>query len=212
MLQLVGAEFGDIGGEFGIVLAQLVQLFAVVAVDLDLHRLCAGHRRFFRYQRRRCPQSKARDAPYGLQCRRADATLGHEGVEPVEMPSLLVCHARDELGRRRIAAQDRELPGIDARCAELAGLVDADHRGRVRASLAWAPGAHARRAFSTRMAIRAAPVSDRMAFQPAIEIPNSDHCTWSQRTSGALTMSCKVIPRVVVQVVKPSNIPASTPA
>ncbi len=34
------------------------------------------------------------------------------------------------------------------------------------------------------MAISVAPPSEKMAFQPAIEIPNNDHCTWSQRTSG----------------------------
>ena len=35
----------------------------------------------------------------------------------------------------------------------------------------------------------AAPPSEMTAFQPAIETPRNDHCTWSQRISGVLKIS-----------------------
>src|SRR5690242_19881030 len=44
MLEFVGAEFGDIRGKLGIVVAELVQLLAVVAVDLGLDGVGAGKR------------------------------------------------------------------------------------------------------------------------------------------------------------------------
>src|SRR4249919_666496 len=46
MLQFLGAEGGDIGGQLGVAIAELVELAAVMAVDLRLDRVGAGHGRF----------------------------------------------------------------------------------------------------------------------------------------------------------------------
>src|SRR3546814_9523403 len=43
VLQLLGTEFGDRIAEFGIAVAQFVELLAVMAVDLGLDRGGAGH-------------------------------------------------------------------------------------------------------------------------------------------------------------------------
>jgi hypothetical protein len=62
-----------------------------------------------------------------------------------------------------------------------------------------------------------APAIERIAFQPAIEIPHSDHWIWSQRTIGEDMMSFKrsavlVAFEIVVHWVKPVKMRASTPA
>src|SRR4051794_4030634 len=105
------------------------------------------------------------------------------------MPLLLRRHSGDQLGFRAVAAKDGELPGIDPGCAIFAGLVDAQHRGAVRAAVAGAPAGHARRAFHDKARITAAPPSEMIAFHPAMEMPRNDHWTWSQRTIGAWTIA-----------------------
>ena len=54
--------------------------------------------------------------------------------------------------------------------------------------------------------------SEMMAFQPAMEIPNSDHWIWSQRTSGTIISWSRLSAPPAVQVVTPSHQPISTPA
>src|SRR6476646_8109950 len=51
MLELVGAKFGDVGGELRVVLPELVELAGIMTIDLGLDRIGAGERRFLRDQR-----------------------------------------------------------------------------------------------------------------------------------------------------------------
>ena len=89
MLELLGAEFLDIGGEFGVVVTQLVELAAVMAVDFGLDRVGAGHRRLLGHQRGRRAEREAGDVPHRLQRGRPHAPLGHQRVEAVEMALFL---------------------------------------------------------------------------------------------------------------------------
>src|SRR5205085_167755 len=116
-----------------------------------------------------------------------------------------------------VAAKHRKLTGINARRAIFSGLIDAEHRRRVGAAVAWPPAFHRRVVLRLKIRISAAPPSERIAFQPAIEMPRKRNWTWSQRISGACVICFKssaVEPSVAidVQVVKPSKILASTPA
>src|SRR5687767_8810053 len=125
------------------------------------------------------------------------------------MALLLRRHTRDLVRGGRIAGEHRQLPGIDARRAIFAGLVDPQHRFPVEPLVARLP-AHA--FLHASAAIAPAPSSEMIAFHPAMEIPTNDHCTWSQRTSGTLIMSSSVAAPVVVQRVMPSHQPSPTPA
>ena len=51
VLELFGAEQGDVGGKLGILVAERLELVAVMDVDLGLDRVGAGHRRFLADQR-----------------------------------------------------------------------------------------------------------------------------------------------------------------
>src|SRR4029078_5522022 len=133
------------------------------------------------------------------------------------MSLALRAHAGDEPRFRAIAAQHCELPGINAGRAILAGLVHAKHRGGIGAAVAGPPTGHALLGFKVRSGMSAAPQSERMAFQPAMEMPRKRNCTWSQPMHGACVIcfnsSDVVAPDgLAVQVVKPSKIFASTPA
>jgi len=55
------------------------------------------------------------------------------------VPLLLRRHARDELGFGAIAAEHRELAGVDAGRAIFAGLVDAQHRCAIGPPFTGAP-------------------------------------------------------------------------
>ena len=186
----------------------------IMSVDLGLDRVGAGQRRFLGHQRGRRAEREAGDVPQRLERGRAHAPLGHQRVEAVEMPLLLRRHARDQLGfgaiaagappagRRRSGSRHIRRPGRRAASRRGRGA------GRLDASRSW------RAALRLRKAISAAPPSERMAFQPAIEMPRNDHCTWSQRTSGVaedVPASGAPLP-VAVQAVRPSKIPSSTPA
>src|SRR3982751_3969197 len=59
MLELVGAERGNVGGELGVVVAELIELALIVAVDFGLDRVGAGERRFLGHQRRHRAQREA---------------------------------------------------------------------------------------------------------------------------------------------------------
>src|SRR5262249_36317061 len=152
-----------------------------------------------------------------LERGRADAPFAHQMIEALEVPFFLRRHPRDQFGFGAIAPQHGELPGVDPGRAIFAGLVDPQHRGAVGTAIAGAPAAHSFDPFSVRRVMTAAPLSEMIAFQPAIERPRNDHWIWSQRISGAPTIclsSSSVVAAwaVDVQVVKPSKILSSTPA
>ena len=52
MLQLIGAEVGDISGKLRILVAEVGELVTVVAIDFRFDRVGAGKRRLFGHQRR----------------------------------------------------------------------------------------------------------------------------------------------------------------
>ncbi len=184
MRELVGARRFDRLDEFRVLAAELLGLASVVAVDNFFDRDGAGHRRPLAEQRRRRSKRKAGDVPERRQRSRPHVALGEETVELAEMALLLLRHLVDR-ARSAAAADDRELPGIDACRAVLAGLIDADHSRRVvhrhpvAGQVGWTFDGHA----ATREKLRrraakpqnAAIASDARRFQPASEIPNSDH-------------------------------------
>src|SRR5213075_1162286 len=142
--------------------------------------------------------------PQGLERGGANAPLGHQLVETVEVTLLLGRHSRDLVRGGSASAKHRQLPRINPCRAIFAGLIDAKHRLPVGALVAGTPAVrHALRPAS--IATSAAPPSEIIAFQPAIETPNSDHCTWSQRTSGVLRMSCRLLAPLAVHWVTPSQ-------
>jgi len=169
------------------------------------------------------PQIEKAVTPF-LTDARARAAHGGNGAhaeirpEPVEVPPLLLGHARHQLGFGAIAPKNRQLARVDSRRAIFARLIDAQHRIAVAAPIAWPPAAHPRRRLRLRNRIIAAPLREMMAFHPASEMPRKRYCTSSHRTRGAcvicLSRSAVLPPPVIVdvQVVKPSKILASTPA
>ena len=78
---------------------------------------------------------------------------------------------------------------IDPGRAIFAGLVDAQHRASVRSRVAWPPAGHVRLLRTVRIAMSAAPPSERIAFQPAMEMPRKRNWTSSQRINGAWLIS-----------------------
>src|SRR4029450_1391711 len=59
VLQLLGLEVGNIGRKLRVVIAKFSQLLRIMAIDLRLDRVGAGHRRLFADQRGRCAQGEA---------------------------------------------------------------------------------------------------------------------------------------------------------
>src|SRR4029079_5438041 len=217
VLELVGAELGDVFGKLRVVLAEFVELLAVMAVDFGLDRVGAGKGGFLGDERGRSAEREAGPVPDRLERGRTHAALGHQGVEPGGVPLLLRRHAGDELGLGAVRTKHCELAGVDPRRTIFAGLIDAQHRGAVRAAIARTPAGHRASPWSEKRRISAAPPSDMMAFQPASEKPRNDHWTWSQRISGAPviwrnTSAVEPLWGVEVHVVKPSKILSSTPA
>jgi hypothetical protein len=125
MLELFRAKLVDGCGEVGIAVADLGQLLGLMAVDLGLYRLGAGHCGFFRLQGRRRAEREARYIPDRLMRGRAHAAFRDHAVEALEVALLLPSHARDQLGAMRIGAEHRHLAGVNAGSAIFAGLVDA---------------------------------------------------------------------------------------
>ena len=175
MLALVGLKIGDGAAELRIVLAQRLELLRIMGVDLVLDRGRAGHRRLRPDQRRGRAERVAGDMPERLEQGRAHAALRHHRVEMLEMPLLLRRHAGDQARGRLAVAEHRELAGIDAGRAIFAGLIDAQHRGGVGARVAGPPaggGAQSRPGrFRLNHRTINAPARERIAFQPAIEMP-----------------------------------------
>src|SRR5690606_14236150 len=91
----------------------------------------------------------------------------HQSLELRPVPFLLLGHFGD-LGRMRAAVADHvELPLIDARGAELARLVDADHPRDVLLFHG------ARRSFPSNQRIARPPAAEKRKFHPASEMPAS---------------------------------------
>src|SRR4051812_49118448 len=84
----------------------------------------------------------------------------------------------------RAITHDGQLAGVNPAGADLAGMIDAEHRRRIGR-------AQRRLGFSVSHRITSPNPSERIAFHPAIEMPNSDHCGWSQRTNGVANMSSR---------------------
>ena len=92
------------------------------------------------------------------------------------LPAVTVLNASDKAGAGAAAGDDggvtrRRLPGALVGPARVVAETGADQQH----------------------AIAAAPPRETIAFQPAMEMPNSDHCTWSQRTSGTFMISCRLV-------------------
>src|SRR4051812_4387961 len=129
MFDLFGPEFRNRFGKLGIAVAESVELLAVMAINLRLDRGGARHGRLGADQRSCCTQRKTRNVPDRAQHGCPDLALGNHRIEAGTMARLLRCHACDGAGRRMAFAHHRELPGIDTHRADLARLVDAQHRG-----------------------------------------------------------------------------------
>ena len=139
MLKLLGAELGDVGGKLGIARRQA--------------RRAARHNGGrSRSRPRRCrpspPSRRSARSPRQARSRRrsrsAGAAVGRtrrsaiSALKRSRWRSSCRAMRGDGVRRGRILAQHGELPGIDARRAIFAGLVDAQHR---RAVGARSPGA-----------------------------------------------------------------------
>jgi hypothetical protein len=125
----VVAEAADGVGQIRFAVAQFLQLLGIVAVDLGLDRGGAGHGRLGAKQRGGRAQGEAGNRPHRMQRGGAHAMLRDHRVERGAVILFLPGHFHD-LGRIRAAiAHHRQLPGIDARGAEFAGLVHPDHPG-----------------------------------------------------------------------------------
>src|SRR3546814_17869636 len=102
------------------------------------------------------------------------------------------------------------LARIDARRAKFARLIDADHRCGAPIGLGRS-ACHAADVRSRRSKVKtsAAAAKEKIALKPASEMPKSDHCTASQRISGAFMIESSVTgpPAPVAQVVTPSQKP-----
>ena len=81
MLQLLRLKLGDIGGQFGIIVAKLRQLLGVVAVDFRLDGVGTGHCGPLAEQGRSGAKRKSGNAPEGLKRGRPNPAVGHEPVE-----------------------------------------------------------------------------------------------------------------------------------
>ena len=92
MLQLLGAELLDVGGELGIVLAERLELTAIMAVDLGLHRIRARKRGLLGHQRRHRSEREPSAVPQRLERGRSNPPLPNQLIEALEMPFLLRRH------------------------------------------------------------------------------------------------------------------------
>ena len=145
MLELLGAEFRDVGRELR-----------------DRHRparrAAARNGGRSRSRPRRCRPSRpfrtSARWPRRARIRRRSTAAGARSGEPAARPSARRS-ARDaaascaamraiSLASGRIAAKHGELAGVDARRAIFAGLVDAEHRSAIGAPVAGTPAAHRR--------------------------------------------------------------------
>ena len=126
MRHFVGAEFLDQAAQLGLVIAEFGGLGGVVRADDLLDRDGAGHRGALAQGRAGRAEREAGGVPQRRQRGRPHAALDDQLVEGGEVALLLLGHAADGRGAFR-AAEHGELARVNARGAELAGMVDADH-------------------------------------------------------------------------------------
>jgi hypothetical protein len=89
MLKLFGLKFGNLAGQFGIAIAQLLTLFAVMEVNLGLDRGGAGHRRFGSNRRRYRTERKSRHVPERLKQGGSHTALSDQSIERIKMSLFL---------------------------------------------------------------------------------------------------------------------------
>src|SRR5436190_498469 len=226
MLAFVGLETRDARRKLRVAVAECGELFRIMGVDLVLDRGGASHGRLRAHERGGGAQRMAGDRPEWLQDGRADAARREQVVKMLQMLLFLRGHAADLAGERMVLAEHGELAGIDAGRAIFPGLVDAQHRGGVGPRVTGAPGGRRRAHMAAGVAAfgflklnhRITNAEDRemIAFHPAIEMPNNDHCTSSQRTIGRLktwfNMSSAEPARAAVHWVAPGSSLSSMPA
>ena len=159
--------------------------------------------------------------PQRLQHRRTHPARPRQLLELGQMALFLLGHAADFVARAT-GAGDGELAVIDSHGAVFAGMIDADHRldlrfgrriaGQVRRtigviaaspdSIIQRPGVPVRsgatgRAYQNAPAQITAITNEANRFKPASDTPKSDHCGWSQRTTCALKIRCRISSSVV---------------
>lgn len=167
MFELFLAKFGDVGGQFGVAVAQFVELSRIVTVDLCLDRVRASHRCFFGDQSGGGAKHEPGNVPYWLERSGANAALGEQGVKTVEMALFLTRHAGYLVRGVATLGEHSELSGINPSGAVFAGLVDAQHAGRVGPAITRTPAGHAL-AFLSRTTMAVAEPSEMSAFHPAM--------------------------------------------
>lgn len=133
-LRQLTADLVPLGLPLGDHLEQDADLGVVVAPNLGLDGLGAGHGGLAAHDGGGPAQARGQDGPQWVQRRGAHAMLVDEGVEGVEVGGLLVVHVRHERAEVRVAADEGgSLGRVDEGSGEFAGLVDAQlERGRVR--------------------------------------------------------------------------------
>ncbi len=167
-------------------------------VDYFLDRDRACHRGLLPQQRGRSTERVTGDIPQRVKQRRPHPPLSQQCLEPGEMALLGLGH-RPNRPRRMAASEHIQLPFINAGRAILAGMIDAQHArelligGTVARQAMSRSFAHAvpqrnparsRSLRDCRKAARQQPImiKDASRFQPASEMPHSDHAGSSQRT------------------------------
>lgn len=132
-----GDEVGELGADVVAVVApagdhleQDADLGVVVVADLRLDGLGAGHGGLAAEHGGAPAEARGEDLPERVEGCRADAVLGEQGVEGLEVAGLLVVHVLHEGPEVGVAGDDGGCLGcVDEGGGELAGLVDAQGRG-----------------------------------------------------------------------------------
>lgn len=126
----LGADLVALGLPLGDHLEQGADLLVVVAPDLGLDGLGAGHGGLTAHDGGGPAEAGGEGGPERVEGSGTDAVLVDEGVEGVEVRGLLVVHVLHERAEVRVGADDRgRLRGVDERGGEFASLVDAEGRG-----------------------------------------------------------------------------------
>ena len=215
MLELLGAEFGDVGGKLGIAVAELVELLAIMAVDLGLDRVGAGHRGLFGHQRGRGARARSR-----RRSRPAGAAVGRTRRSAISASkrsrwrSSWPRHAGDQVRRGRTLARARRAG------RHRSGSRHIRRPGRRAASTARSdarsPGRQPvmRALHASQPDDRSPQPSERIAFQPAMRNAEEGelHLVAADQRRLHDVVRGVVAPPRRVQVVSPSNMPSSTPA
>lgn len=196
VLGLIAAEINNVCGEFGIVIAEILFLRAVVPIDLGLDRRGRRHRHAGPDQSGHGAEREPGDGPHRAKQCRPHTPFAKEPVEGLQMPRLLPRHVSDQVRVRMAPAHCGKLPCIDARRAIFARLIDPHHSRGIGAGIARQPGG-ARTGHRPRASICSAPMPiavDAIAFHPAIEMPSIAQAAASQRIIGAAIIAAMKSP------------------